>query len=296
MTQIDRNSGSRSVAETVQFAFDQLTPTERKAARFLSAQYPVAGLDTLTGFAKRAGVSGASILRMVSKLGFAGYPEFQKALRAELAAQLESPLIRRRERPTGQTKAEDFLDRFAERTAENIQQSLASVPRREFEAIAALLCDPGRSIYLLGGRITSSIAEYLALHLRAIRSHVYEIKGSNAAWLDQMLNIGKRDIVLLFDIRRYESDLLRFAEQVSRRGAVVILMTDEWLSPISQTAHHILPAKIATASSWDSGASILVYCEALIAAVSDRLGDSFTDRMAELEILRDALDQQKKPS
>jgi len=296
MTDTAENSGPQSVAEAIHLALGELTPTERKAARFLSAQYPVAGLDTLTGFATRAGVSGASILRMVAKLGFAGYPEFQKALRMELAAQLESPLIRRREHPTGETKAEDFLDRFAERAAANVQQSLASVPRQEFEAIVALLCDPGRSIYLLGGRITSSIAEYLALHLRAIRSHVYEIKGSNAAWLDQMLNIGKRDIVFMFDIRRYELDLLRFAEQVTRRGAVVILLTDEWLSPVSQTARHILPAKIATASSWDSGAAILVYCEALIAAVSDRLGDSFTDRMAELEGLRDALDQQEEPS
>src|SRR5690606_23725264 len=67
---------------------------ERRAAQTLVANYPLAVLTTLAEFSVQAGVSSPTILRFVARLGFQSYPEFQAALRDELAAQLQSPLSR----------------------------------------------------------------------------------------------------------------------------------------------------------------------------------------------------------
>ena len=45
-----------------------------------------------------AGVSSPTILRFVARIGFQNYPEFQSALQDELAAQLQSPASRTRDR------------------------------------------------------------------------------------------------------------------------------------------------------------------------------------------------------
>src|SRR3977135_358043 len=72
-----------SIAETIRQGLGLLTPTERKPALVLLANYPVPGLEPVAQFAKRAGVSGPTVLRLVAKLGFASYPRFQQALREQ---------------------------------------------------------------------------------------------------------------------------------------------------------------------------------------------------------------------
>ena len=79
-----------------------LSPAERKLARVLLATYPTAGLESVAKFAERAAVSPPTVTRFVAKLGFRGYPEFQRVLRDEVQARLSSPLARYRDaRPGG---------------------------------------------------------------------------------------------------------------------------------------------------------------------------------------------------
>ena len=88
-----------SIAETIRQGLGRLTPTERKPALVLLANYPVPGLEPVAQFAKRAGVSGPTILRLVAKLGFSSYPTFQQALRDELELRGQAPLAKIGARP-----------------------------------------------------------------------------------------------------------------------------------------------------------------------------------------------------
>lgn len=116
-----------TVADRIQRQFGQLTPAERKPARLLLSNYPLIGLETLASYADRAGVSHPSVLRFVGKLGFAGYAPFQAALRAELAARLQSPLGKRPADDDGASDTGDFLQRFADASRNNIRQTVESL-------------------------------------------------------------------------------------------------------------------------------------------------------------------------
>ncbi|HMT15446.1 MAG TPA: RpiR family transcriptional regulator, partial [Aestuariivirga sp.] len=77
-----------TVAEKLRMKANDLTAAERKLMAALFADYPVAGLASITEFAKLANVSTPSVLRLAKKLGFSGFPALQEALRGELSAQL----------------------------------------------------------------------------------------------------------------------------------------------------------------------------------------------------------------
>src|SRR5215469_4974661 len=79
-----------TVAERVQVA--HLTPAERKIVRVLLADYPIRGLEPVAKLASDAGVSAPTVVRLVSKLGFDNYGDFQHALKSEVSARLSSPL------------------------------------------------------------------------------------------------------------------------------------------------------------------------------------------------------------
>lgn len=276
----------RTIAEEIRRIFDRLTPTERKPAQALLVNYPLAGLDTVAKFASQSGVSGPTILRLVGKLGFSGYADFQRALREELEVRLQSPLAKTYGKEAAGKGNKDFLGRFAAAVRDNIEESLKSLPGSEFEAAIRLLADRKRTVHVLGGRFTGAIAAYLYAHLRVLRPNVHLVEGHSATWREDILDMGRRDVLAVFDIRRYQGEVVRFAEQAAGRGATVVLFTDQWLSPISRLAKHTFPVRIDVPSRWDSAVVILTLVEALIAGVSERHWHQVKDRVRTLEVLK----------
>lgn len=279
-----------SVAEQIHRHLDRLTPTERKPARLLLGNYPVVGLEPLATFSQRADVSHPTILRFIAKLGYEGYADFQAALRSELEARLKSPLAKRYAQATGSTADDDFLARYADSVCDNIRQSVASLPRAEFEGVLELLGDTGNTVYLLGGRFTDPVATYAYMHLRVLRPRVQHVSGPPVSWSEYVLDMDRRSVLLVFDIRRYQEDVVRFAHEAAERGACIVLVTDNWLSPIAAHAEHVLTARIEVPSSWDSVVAMSTLVEALIAALNDRTWSRLKERISELERMRTRFD------
>lgn len=261
------NGGDQTIAERIRDEINRFTPMERKAAHVLLANYPVVGLETVAEFAQRASVSAPTVLRFVNRLGFAGYPDFQKALREELDKQGQSPLMKAR---YGEAETAGPYEAFRDALGDNLRETFRHLPKAEFDAVVDLLGDRKRGVRLMGGRFTDALARHMTAHLRVIRPGVGHVDGAAASWRDQLIDLGSRDVLVLFDIRRYQEDMLLFAEAAARRGVVIVLVTDQWLSPIARHARHIVAARVQVPSRWDSMTAILGVIEALLAAVTER--------------------------
>lgn len=271
-----------TVAEKLRLKAAELTTAERKLMATLFANYPMAGLTSITEFADEAGVSTPSVLRLAKKLGFSGFPTFQAALRNEASAQLQNPLSKH---ALWAEKAPDthIINRFATAVMDNLSGSLKLMDHRSFDAIVHLLADHKRRIVIGGGRITQPLAEYLATHLRMARPGVEILPPSPGHRPQALLELQKGDVVVLFDIRRYDAQVLEFAASAKDRGAVLVLITDQWISPIARLAMHSLPLRIEAPSSWDSNIVPLFVAEALIAATVNATWPKTQARIRSLE-------------
>ena len=85
-------SANETVANRIRRTRGELAPGEIKVVEALMDAYPTSGLVSVSQLAARSGVSTPTVLRMVQKLGFGGYPAFQDALRHEVQARLFSPV------------------------------------------------------------------------------------------------------------------------------------------------------------------------------------------------------------
>lgn len=274
-----------SVAARIRAGLGRLTATERRPALTLLASYPVAGLETVAQFARRAKVSGPTILRLVQKLGFQNYPDFQQALRDELEQRVQTPLAKAPP-GAGQPPDGDFLATYVRAMIGNVEGSIADVSRAEFEGAVALLADPRRRVLLIGGRFTGSLALHLYFHLRELRPRVELVGGQTATWAEHLLDLGRGDVLVVFDIRRFQDDVVRFAGEAAACGAHVILFTDTWVSPAAAVATHVFSLRTTMPSSWESFAAISALSEALIARLHAERWDDSRRRMERLESLR----------
>lgn len=272
-----------SIAELISERIDAMPAGERRAAHTLIANYPLIGLRTVADFSQQAGVSSPTILRFVARLGFHNYPEFQSALQDELAAQLQSPASRTFAPAASGGGA---VPPMLEATLDNLRETFRHVSERQLADIAARLSDRRGHLFLIGGRFTDPLARYMAAHLAIIRPGVFHLSGQESVWRDRLIDMGKHDVLLIFDIRRYQDSLIRFAEKAHQRGVQIVLVTDQWLSPIARFARHVVAGRTAMPSAWDSSAALFVVAETLIDAATRRLEAEGARRIREMEELR----------
>lgn len=275
-----------TIAEKIKQQFDQFTPAERELANTLIANYPMAGLVTIIELAKSAKISTPTVMRTVKKLGFKGYSDFQITLRDELQQTLSDPIVKH-DHWASDVPAEHILGQFANAVTTNLRQSLKQIDHKSFDQVVALLSEKQRDIHIVGGRITHAFADYLQTHLQVIRKNVHMLPTSSGLWPHHLLNVKQGDILIIFDIRRYEADLLELAKLAGEREVKIVLFTDQWLSPITSHATHYFTSRIEAPSGWDSGVVILFTIESLIAALEKVLWADTSSRLKELEDIFD---------
>ncbi len=274
------------IEDQMRAALPEMTRAERQLATHVLRHYPVAALGSITALAKAAEVSTPTVVRLVQKLGFKGYPDFQNSLRGEVEAMLVSPLAKH-ERWAGGVPDTHILNRFADAVVANLQATLHQIDHAEFDATARLLADPSRRVFALGGRITHAMADYFVTLMKVVRPDVTLMSDMSNTWPPALLDMKAGDVLLVFDIRRYENTVLQVVEMAVEQGAEVVLITDRWVSPAASHARHTLSCHIEAPSAWDSTVSILVLVETLLAAVQDLSWGQTEARMKRLEELYD---------
>lgn len=275
-----------TIEDRMRAALPELTRAERQLATHVLRHYPVAALGSITALAKAAEVSTPTVVRLCQKLGFKGYPDYQGALRAEVEVMLVSPLAKH-DRWAGGVPDTHILNRFADAVVANLQATLGQIDHSEFDAAAQLLAKRDRKVFAMGGRITHALADYFVTLMKVVRSDVTLLSDMSNTWPPALLDMKPGDVLLVFDIRRYENSVLQLVELAKEQGAEVILITDRWVSPAAAHSRHTLSCHIEAPSAWDSTVSILVLVETLLAAVQSLTWTETEERLKRLETLYD---------
>ena len=283
------SDGDFTIADRIQSKLDDLTRAERQLAHSILENYPASGLGPLSALAKDANVSVPTVARMVQKLGFNGYPEFQAELREELRAKVKNPIAKHdtwsESAPSGHV-----LNRFTDAVIDNIRHTLGQIAPDEFDQACAMVADTSRPLYIVGGRITHTLAEYMFLHMQVVRPAVTHIQSTSNAWPHYLLDVKEGDVFVVFDLRRYENNTLKLAEMAHAQGAKIILFTDQWRSPIHLFFQISFSARIVVPPACESVATLMLLVETMIAAVQNIGWDGTKKRMERLE---DMFDQTK---
>jgi DNA-binding MurR/RpiR family transcriptional regulator len=268
-----------SVAARASAALSSLSKAERRVGRALLADYPSAGLASAARLAERAEVSPPTVLRFAQSLGYDGFAGLQVALRAELTAQSSGPITRLPDAPA----AGGLLDRLLRQARgqnDRALETLAMLPEPALDAAVALLSDAGRPVHLHGGRFSHLLAAHLAAHLEQLRPGVRLLTDPRGRDLGSMMELTRRDVVVLFDYHRYQRSAADLAAVVHRAGATVVLITDDLACPVAPDAEVVLAASSTVGTVYQSMAAGFLLTELLIPLVMDAIGEPARTRMA----------------
>jgi DNA-binding MurR/RpiR family transcriptional regulator len=275
----------------------QLTPAERRVAAVVADEPEAVAFGTVADVARRAGTSGATVVRLAAKLGFDGFVELQASVQEEMARRLR-PASERIRRPA----ADDVLGAALAVEMGNVAATLEGADRAAFDEAVGLLSGsdaPPRAgsrsategsrlrgthrVLVLSGDAASGVAALFADELSMLRPGVALIDGSEVRVARLLADVGPSDVVVVVDLARYDRAVLHAAGRAADRGAALLALTDSALSPLASAAAVSFTASVTGAGPFDSHVGLLALANALLAGVAARLRHSATDRLDQVE-------------
>ena len=278
----------RDILRIIEENMDGFSKGQRQIARYLLAHYDKAAYMTAAKLGSEVSVSESTVVRFVMELGYAGYPEFQKALQELIRTKLTS--FQRMEVTNHLIGDGDVLAKVLNTNVDNIRHTLDGISRSAFQdAVDAIV--KAKNIYIIGVRSSAMLANFLSYSLQMIFDNVRLTDTTAGSELfQQMMSIGEGDVMVAISFPRYSKRVIKAVEFARRAGADVIALTDSPESPIAPSAQQVLIAQSDMASYVDSLVAPLSLLNAIIVAVSRAREDEVRERLEKLEHIWDEYD------
>ena len=254
---------------------------QKRIANYILQNSDKAAFMTASKLGKLSGVSESTVVRFASELGYDGYPSMQRALQEMIRSRLTS--TQRIQAADDQFGGQDVLTAVIQSDMDKLRMVSDEAARTEFSKAVDVILG-ARHIYILGTRSSYFVAGYLNFYLHLLTGNVTLVQ-SNAAGeiFEQLLRIGPGDVMIAISFPRYSKVTMNTVKFAQDRGATIVAVTDNELSPVYQMADAALLAPSEMISFVDSMVAPLSLINALLIAVGRRMGTDVARTFADLE-------------
>ncbi len=278
-------SNTNELTNRINERYSTMSKGQKLLANYITDYYDKAVFLTAAKLGEVVGVSESTVVRFAAQLGYKGYPEFQKALEEMVRNKLSS--IQRMEVTYGRISQSRILESVLHADMEKIKGTLEKTDQNAFEMAVDTILTAGR-IYIVGIRSCAPLAGFLAFYLNFMFDDVILLHTNSSSELfEQMVRIGKEDVIIGISFPRYSMRTLKALEFANNRSAKVITLTDSVHSPMNLYSSCNLIADSDMASIVDSLVAPLSVINALIVALCMRKQDEVATTLETLEEIWD---------
>jgi DNA-binding MurR/RpiR family transcriptional regulator len=263
--------------------FNEMSKSHKMIASFISRHYDQAVFMTAAKLGETLGISESTVVRFADRIGYAGYPEFQRALEECVKGKLSD--LQKMDAKYGNSTQSEVLASVIAADIEKLQHTIDHLEPAAFESAVETILTAD-TIYIMGLRSNEPLAEFLHFYLNMIRGGVVLLKTTSVSeTFEQMIRINDKDCFIGISFPRYSMRTLKAMEFASDRNAKVIAVTDSANSPICLYSSCNLLARSDMVSIVDSLVAPLSVINALVVALCLR---SPLEVRRNLEMLEDA--------
>lgn len=274
-----------SPTQRIHRVYDGLPEGERRAADVILDMPAELALWSASELAERAGVSKATVSRLVRRLGYGAYEEARRAARSLRA--VGSPLYLA-ERARGAAREGASVAEHIALESSLLEATLSMVNPLTLAAVAELLAGC-RRLRVAGFRNSHFAAEYARASLAQFRPGVEMLNAPGQTLAEGIAGVGAGDAVLVIGLRRRPAGFAEFVQAVAGSGAEVVLVADRSIRTAPAAARHSLTCVVETAQAVDSYAGVLALLRMLALAVLAQLDTAGRQHLERIEAIHERL-------
>ncbi len=265
---------------------------QREIAKYITENYDKAAFMTACRLGEAVGVSESTVVRFASELGYDGYPGMRKAMQDMVRNRLTA--VQRIEVAKSQIEHENILEAVFSADMEKLQTTREEIDKESFNRAVEAILSAG-TIYILGMRSSSSLANFMGFYLNQMLENVRLVHDTAVREVyEQVFRIREGDVFIGISYPRYSAKTIKAMHFAKSTGATVIGITDGESSPFVGLADIILFAKSDMVSFLDSLVAPMSLINALIVAVGYQRPDNLWDTYRKLESIWSEYDVYEK--
>lgn len=266
-----------SLQDIVNAVFGQLSPKQQRVARFLAANEVMVAFTPASELAQRLEVDPATVVRLARSLGFQGYPDLQRHLRARFPhhypALADSGVEDSRTSLIARAFAQDH---------ENLRVGQESLDAGAFEQCVELI-GRAENILVFGGGVATGVVSFLGSSLRTMGFPVHYAATDGIPVVQELISLTPRDLAFGVGFYRYVGQTVRILERARALGVPGVVLTDSPLSPLVRLADYTLCAPVESVSHRVSLVAPMALANALVAACATRYSRKVRDALKRLD-------------
>jgi len=261
--------------------YGSMSKSHKAIADLILEHYDQAVFMTAAKMGETLGISESTVVRFADRVGYDGYPKFQKALEECVKGKLSN--VQKISAKYGRSSQSEVLTSVITADIEKLQHTIDNLDPAAFESAVENILT-AENIYIMGLRSNEPLAEFLHFYLNMIRGGVILLKTTSVSeTFEQMIRINEKDCFIGISFPRYSMRTLKAMEFASDRNAKVIAVTDTAHSPMCLYSSCNLLARSDMVSIVDSLVAPLSVINALVVALCLRCPQEVRKNLEMLE-------------
>lgn len=232
----------------------------------------------ISELAESLGVNPSTLTRLATRLGYAGFADFQGVFRENLSQNSRHFYTRQAHRlldPLDATRPSNELSvvvQLAQESINNVEGFLSQLVPADLLGATRLLAH-ARRVRVHGLRQIHSLASFLTYGLGMIRADVSLLDGPGLGVAEGLAQLEPGDVLVVSSVAPYTRSVAEVAHAAAQAGIEVIALTDTRASPLVAPARHAFFIPHESSFISNSMGAYLVFCECLLNLVARELGD-----------------------
>ncbi len=265
--------------------FHKFSKGQKLIAQFIIEHYDKAAFMTAAKIGETVDVSESTVVRFASSLGYAGFPEMQKALQVLIKNKLTT--VQRIGLNDDVNDKVKLHKKILKNEMNNMRYLFEHFEIEALDKATELILNANR-VFVLGLRTSSTLSNYLGFYLDVILDDVKVLNNSGVNSLyEEIIRIKENDLLIVISYPRYSRTTIEAARFVKEHKAKVVAITDTEESPVYSLADASLLAKSNIVSFVDSLVVPLTIINNLIINISLREKEDIVEYYNSLEKLWD---------
>ena len=281
-----QNDRTGSLLKRIYEAYGALPPGERKVADAILNAPAEMAVWTASELAGHAGVSNATVSRIVQRLGYRSFEQARQDARK--LREVGSPLFIRHRLDVDPESGR--YSRLAQSEAEIIEATLSRLPVGIVQEAAEAMAG-ARRLRTLGFRNSRFLADYFSAQLSQMRGGVAPLVQDGQTVAEGIAGLGPGDVVLIVGLRRRPAGFSRMVRLIAGRQARIVILADSSLREALDCATWTLECAVETHLALDSYVGALAILRLLAIECGKALGEGGRRHLNTVEALREDLEE-----
>ncbi|WP_028987883.1 MurR/RpiR family transcriptional regulator [Thermicanus aegyptius] len=253
----------QTVRHRIDHVYERLSPSQKKAAAWIRSHSNLAAILTAKEIGIEAGVSEATVHRLVASMGYKSFFQLRETLQQELL--VDRTLVRLNQRKSMEPKS--YIEQTMRLECQNIQETLSHI--EDAIRAAAERITGAERVYVAGWRSGLAVSAPLSYQLNLILGNTMLLPAGGEL-SERVAFLTGSDVLIAVAFPRYCKTTYRLVQEAKSMNTQTIIFTDAPISPFYAFADVALFAKTDSFGFLDSYAAPLILAQLLVQEVANQ--------------------------